>query len=180
MSEPAHEPEHLLASLLSDEEQAAAAEPPAEAGEEDVDALIDELEALANEGRRRLLGRKLMIDEDRLLSLVDRFRSAVPTEVRQAHRVLDEHDRIVAAAQAQAQRIIEERGLLDMVEAERRRVLEDADREADKIRSEADRYAHNVLVELEERLAKLHTSVRNGIAALGTDEPATPADASAA
>lgn len=172
MSQPANEPEQLLASLLSDEEQATQAEPvAADAAEDDVDALIDELEALANEGKRRLLGRKLVIDEDRLLELVDRFRSAVPNEVRQAHRVLDEHDRIIAAAHAQAQRTIEERGLLEVVEVERRRVLEEADREADKIRSEADRYARNVLVELEERLSKLHTSVRNGIDALGTEEP---------
>lgn len=173
MREPANEPEHLLASLLTDEQQAAAAEQPqatGDEGEDDVDALIDELEALATEGKRRLLGRKLMIDEDRLLNLVDRFRSAVPVEVRQAHRVLDEHDHIIATAQAKARRVLEERGLLDAVEEERVRVIDEAQRDAERIRGEADRYARGVLIELEERLAKLHISVRNGIDALGFDE----------
>ncbi len=172
MRESANEPEQLLASLLTDEQQAAAkrSEATGDEGEEDVDALIDELEALATEGKRRLLGRKLVIDEDRLLNLVDRFRSAVPAEVRQAHRVLDEHDHIIATAQAKARRALEERGLLDAVEEERARVLEEAERDADRIRGEADRYARGVLIELEERIAKLHISVRNGIAALGADE----------
>lgn len=170
MKEPHTEPEQLLASLLSEEQAAAPASQPPADGEDDVDALIDELEALAAEGRRRLLGRKLVIDEDRLLQLVDRFRSAVPNEVRQAHRVLDEHDNILASAQEQAQRMLEERNLLSALEEERRRVLEEAERDADKIRAEADRYTRSVLLELEERLAKLQTSVRNGIDALGPDE----------
>ncbi len=172
MREPAREPEQVLASLIPDEQQGAAEQPQGtgDEGEDDVDALIDELEALATEGKRRLLGRKLMIDEDRLLNLVDRFLAAVPAEVQQAHRVLDEHDHIIAAAQAKARRALEERGLLDAVEAERARVLVEAERDADRIRGEADRYARGVLIELEERLSKLHASVRNGIDALGSDE----------
>lgn len=171
MSQSPNEPEHLLASLLSDEQQAAAqAEQGEQDGEEDVDGLIDELEALVSAGRRRLLGRKLVLDEEPLLQIIDRLRTAVPAEVRQAHRVLDEHDRIIEAARAQARRAMEERGLLEAMESERRRVLEEADREAERIRLEADRYARSVLMELDERLAKLHTSVRNGIDALQGEE----------
>jgi hypothetical protein len=172
MKESANEPEHLLASLLSDEQllahQAESASDVTEV-EDDVDALINELEALASEGKRRLLGRKLVIDEDRLLHLIDRLRTAVPNEVRQAHQLLDEHDQIIAHAQETARRTLEERGLLQSLETERRRVVDEAEREADKVRSEADRYARNVLLELEERLSKLHSSVRNGIDALGGD-----------
>ena len=73
MSQSPHEPENLLESLLSDsrqpDDQAASAAPVPE--DEDVDGLIDMLEALVAEGRRVPFGRKLMIDEDRLLDLVD-------------------------------------------------------------------------------------------------------------
>ncbi len=172
MKESANEPERLLASLLSDEQPVThQGEPASDTPEsaDDVDALINELEALANEGKRRLLGRKLVIDEDRLLHLIELLRAAVPDEVRQAHQLLDEHDQIIAHAQDTARRTLEERGLLQALETERRRVLDEAERDAERIRTEADRYARNVLLELEERLSKLHSSVRNGIDALGGD-----------
>lgn len=168
MSQSPNDGEHLLASLLS--ERQAPDQPEAEpqpGAEDDVDAIIDELEALIGEGKRRLLGRKLMIDEDRLVNIVDRLRTAVPTEVRQAHRILDEHDRIIASAQAEARRMLDEQGMLDALEAEQRRVLANAEREAERVRADADRYVRGVLQELDGRLQKLHTSVRNGIEALG-------------
>lgn len=163
MSQPPHEPEHLLESLLSDDTSAQqAAEPPAD---EDVDSLIDALEALLAEGRRMPF-RKLLIDEERLLDLVDRLRSAIPAEVRQAHQVLDQHDQILSVAREKARAMLEERGMLDALEKERRQTLEAAEQEAQRIRSEADRYARTVLLDLEERLSKLQTSVRNGVEAL--------------
>ena len=173
MTQTPGEPEHLLESLLSDEQQAAAdaAAAPTD-GEDDVDALIDALEALVADSRRMPF-HKLLVDEDRLLHLVDRLRSAVPAEVRQAHRVLDEQDEILSKANSQAQRMLEERGLLDALEHERRRVLDEATRDAERTRTEADRYARNVLVDLQQRLEKLQTSVRNGIDALQSGD--TPA-----
>jgi regulator of protease activity HflC (stomatin/prohibitin superfamily) len=168
MSQSPNDGEHLLASLLSEREaQNQPAEPTPPDAEDDVDAIIDELEALIGEGKRRLLGRKLVIDEDRIVNIVDRLRTAVPTEVRQAHRILDEHDRIIASAEAQARRMLDEQGMLEALEAEQQRILGKAEREADRVRADADRYVRGVLQELDERLQKLQTSVRNGIDALG-------------
>ena len=169
MSQSPREPEHLLESLLSDPQQANVEQPgPAESApeEDDVDSLIDMLEALVAEGRRVPFGRKLMVDEDRLLDIVDRLRTAIPTEVREAHRLLDQRDQIVEQAQMQARRALEERGLLETLDKERRQILDEADREAERIRTEADRYARSVLMDLQDRLDKLQTSVRNGIEAL--------------
>ncbi|HEY0739617.1 MAG TPA: hypothetical protein VGD69_32130 [Herpetosiphonaceae bacterium] len=168
MSQSPHEPENLLESLLSDSQQpaneAAPAAPTSE--DEDVDGLIDMLEALVAEGRRVPFGRKLMIDEDRLLDLVDRLRTAIPAEVKEAHHLLDQRDHILDQARSEARRMLEERGLVDALEKERRQILDDAEREAERIRTEADRYARSVLIDLQDRLAKLQTSVSNGIDAL--------------
>lgn len=168
MSQSPHEPENLLESLLSDPQQpnteAERATPAPE--DEDVDGLIDMLEALVAEGRRVPFGRKLMIDEDRLLELVDRLRTAIPAEVKQAHQMLDQRDQILDQARAEARRMLEERGLLDALEKERRQILDEAEREAERTRTEADRYARSVLIDLQERLDKFQTSVRNGIDAL--------------
>ncbi|MBV9792161.1 MAG: hypothetical protein JOZ51_28510 [Chloroflexi bacterium] len=168
MSQSPHEPENLLESLLTDaqqpNDQAERAAPAPE--DEDVDGLIDMLEALVAEGRRVPFGRKLMIDEDRLLELVDRLRTAIPAEVKQAHQMLDQRDQILDQARAEARRSLEERGLLDALEKERRQILDEAEREAERTRTEADRYARSVLIDLQERLDKFQTSVRNGIDAL--------------
>lgn len=173
MSDAPREPERLLESLLAPEGAADAG------SDEDVDALIDELEALVARGRRMPL-RKLLIDEDDLLQIVDRLRTAIPAEVRQAHRVLDEHDRILETARAQARALLEERGITAEIERERRRVLDEAEREATRIRTEADRYVQRVLSDLEERLSRLLTSVRNGIATLQAGEASAAASDAAA
>jgi vacuolar-type H+-ATPase subunit H len=165
MSQPPHEPEHLLESLLSNGAAASDAQSAEPQVDEDVDSLIDALEALVGEGRRMPF-RKLLIDEERLLDLVDRLRSAIPAEVRQAHQVLDQHDQIVNAAREKARALLDERGMLDSLEKERRQMIEAAEQEALRIRTEADRYARSVLLDLGERLAKIQTSVQNGVEAL--------------
>lgn len=165
MSQPPHEPERLLESLLSNAGSASAEQSNDQQIDEDVDSLIDALEALVADGRRMPF-RKLLIDEERLLDLVDRLRSAVPAEVRQAHQVLDQHDQIMNAAREKARAMLEERGMLEALEKERRQILDAAEHEAQRTRAEADRYARTVLVDLEERLTKIQTSVRNGVEAL--------------
>ena len=171
MSDQPHEPEQLLETLLSDDEpQETGREPAPPEEDEDVDLLIDELEAMFAEAKRVPFGRKLMIDEAQALELVDRFRSAIPAEVRQAHRILDEQERIVEAARDQARRILHDRGLLAELEAERERVLAQAERDAERMRTEADAYVRGVLSGLAERLSKLQASVNNGLEALSSSQ----------
>ncbi len=171
MSEQRHEPQELLESLLSPEEiEAEQTASPQTAENEDVDALIDELEALLAESKRVPFGKKLIVDEVRAMELVDRLRTALPAEVRQAQRILDEQDHILNMAREQARRIINERGLAAQLEAERERTLADAEQEAERIRNEADVYVRGVLSDLADRLTKIQGSVSNGIEALNPPE----------
>ena len=50
--------------------------------------LVDQLEAKVNGSRRVPLSSRVMIEEEELLALVELFRQALPTEVKQARRVL--------------------------------------------------------------------------------------------
>ncbi len=166
MSQQARIPEQEPQTLLPEAEQADQV-PPEEAPVEDtIDSLIDELEALATEARRMPFGHKLLIDEDHFHDLIDRLRITVPVEVRQAHRVLDEQDRILENARTHARRMLEDEGKLAALEHERQRVMHEAEREAEAVRAEADEYAHAVLLDLQNRLTKLQNSVQNGIDAL--------------
>lgn len=168
MSERPHEPE-LLESLLSPDDGASrpGAETQAQPAEyEDLDTLIDELETLLGEAKRVPFGRKLMVDEAHALEVVDRLRASVPAAVRQAHRIVEEQERIVGEAQEQARRILHERGLMAELDIERERVIARAERDADRIRADADAYVRSVLNDLAERLEKFQASVQNGLETL--------------
>jgi cell division septum initiation protein DivIVA len=108
-------------------------------------------------------GGRLLVDEERILDIIDRMRVAVPEELKQARRVIAEQERLIGEAQDQVRQAMEEQGLLAAVEAERARLLELAERDAAGVREGADQYARQVLEELEQRLARLTASVQNGL-----------------
>ena len=129
--------------------------------------MIDELEDTLAEGRRVPFSGRLMIDEERILDIIDRMRVAVPEEIKQARRVVGEQDRLLSEAQAHVQQALEEQGLMAAITAERERLLALAEQDAATVRAGADDYARQVLEELEQRLVRLTVSVQNGLKELG-------------
>lgn len=140
----------------------------------ELDDLIDELEDALAEGRRVPFSGRLLVDEERILDIIDRMRVAIPEEQKRARRIISEQERLIAEAQARVQQVLEERGLLEAVETERIRLLQQAEYEAAQVRAGADDYARQVLEELDERLDRLVSSVRNGLHALGTQADDAP------
>jgi hypothetical protein len=132
----------------------------------ELDDLIDELEDVLAEGRRIPFTGRLLVDEERILDIIDRMRVAVPDELKQARRIVQEQERLLAEAQLRVQQALDDQGLLHAVETERQRLLEQAEQEAANVRAGADEYAREVLEELDDRLLKLLTSVRNGLESL--------------
>jgi prophage DNA circulation protein len=128
--------------------------------------LIDELEDALAEGRRVPFSGRLMVDEERILDIIDRMRVSVPEELKHARRIIQERDRLLADAQERVQQVLHEQGLLVAVEEERQHLLDHAEQEAAQVRAGADEYARQVLEDLDERLEQLLTSVRNGLSAL--------------
>lgn len=78
----------------------------------------------------------------------------------------EESERIVARAQEQAAFLIDERGLMQVADAESRRVIAEAHEDADRIRAGADEYAVSVLEGLEGDVTKTLQSIQKGIALL--------------
>ena len=71
----------------------------------DILHLIDQLEALLNEGSHPpLVGKRVLIDEQRAWEVIDQMRVSIPEEVKRAQQVLDQRDRIMAKAQEEAAR----------------------------------------------------------------------------
>jgi cell division septum initiation protein DivIVA len=113
------------------------------------------------------------------------MRTAVPQEIKQAERVQQERDRIVAQAQEEADRIVslaqeQAAKLVDSSEivksAEQRQttILERAQREAEIMKAGADEYAREVLVQLDSQLANLLGTVRNGLGSLSKVQEQAP------
>jgi cell division septum initiation protein DivIVA len=132
---------------------------------------------LLSESWRVPLSSYLVINEDDFLDVIDQMRTAIPQEIKQGERILQERDRILAQAQEEAERIVglaQEQGtkLVDEHEiakaAEQRAstIIERAQREAEVLKGGADEYARGVLITLDEQLADTLATVRNGLGAL--------------
>jgi hypothetical protein len=158
----------------------------------DIQHLVDRLEDLIDEGRHMPFSKFTMIDEERALEIIDQMRISVPEEIEKASRILSQRDRVMAQANEEAARVVQQarqRGesLLDQevsVQAAHNRsanIIEQARQEAEAILAEADNYVLNELARLEQHLVKTLTVVRNGIQEVNrTRETAAPQDVRAA
>jgi hypothetical protein len=146
----------------------------------DIQHLIDRLEDLVDEGRHMPFSKFTMIDEERALEIIDQMRISIPEEIEKASRVLAQRDRILAQANEEAARVIQqarERGdqLIDreaMVQAAQSRaanIVEQARQEAEGITTDADQYVLDNLTALEQRLIKMLSEVRAGIQVVHED-----------
>ena len=140
----------------------------------DIQHLVDRLEQALNESTRIPLSAYLLVNEEKVYSLLDQMRVAVPEEIKRANRIEAEKDRILAQAKEEAERIRElsrqEAGELvkrdAVVNAAQHRaenIVERARRDAEALRQDADVYIVDVLQRLEQDLMRTMSVVRNGL-----------------
>ncbi len=154
----------------------------------DILHLIDQLEQLALRSRPLPFLKWVVVEERRLLDLIDQMRVTIPQEIKQARRIVQERERIIAQAKEEAERIValaqEQASELiaqhQVVQAAEQRaalIIERAQREADRLKADADDYALTRLLELEETLSRLLQVVRNGIERLRNERADEPSRA---
>lgn len=73
----------------------------------DILYLVDQLEELVSLGKRVPMSRRVMVEEEDFLALVDQLRVALPNEIKQAQRVIKERERVIGEAQDEASRIVQ-------------------------------------------------------------------------
>ena len=155
----------------------------------DILQLIDRLEELFNESKSIPLTRNVMVDEDRMLDIIDQMRIAIPEEVKKAQQLLGQRDRVLAQAQEEANRTLDlARQKADQLaskelvvqEAQRRAelVLAQARADAENVRMDADDYVMRSLTQLQAELERISNQVTNGIRVV-QDEQERRASASA-
>ncbi len=154
--------------------------------------LIDRLERLLNESWRMPLSAYVVINEDEFLDVIDQMRTAIPQEIRQAEKIQQERDRIIAQAEEEAERIVQlaredaskmvdEHEIMQAAMQREQTIIERAQREAESLKAEADEYARQVLIsldgqieDLDRQIATLLSTVRNGLATLSQSEQSEP------
>jgi cell division septum initiation protein DivIVA len=146
----------------------------------DILHLVDRLEELFNEARSLPFTRNVIVDEDRMLELIDQLRITIPEEVKKAQQLLAQRDRILAQAEEQANRTValarekadqmaEKDSIAQMAQSRAEQIVAQARAEAQQTHDETDDYVVDSLASFETQLERLLTQVRNGIRTVQTD-----------
>jgi cell division septum initiation protein DivIVA len=123
----------------------------------------------------------VIVDEDRMLDLIDQMRVAIPDEVKKAQQVTTQRDRILAQAQEEANRtlalarekgdqMVERDAIVQSAQARAEQAVAQIRLDAEQTRRDADRYVVESLTGLEQELERILNQVHNGIRALQDSE----------
>lgn len=143
----------------------------------DIQHLVDRLEELFNESRPIWLTHSVIVDEDRMLDLIDQMRVSIPEEVKKAQQILNQRDRLLAQAQEESNRtlslareksdqFVERDAIVNAAQARAEQIIAQARIEAEQTRRDADDYVLETLTKLEVEMDRTMTQVRNGIRTL--------------
>lgn len=147
----------------------------------DILHLIDRLEDLFNESKPFLGTRKILIDEDKLLDLIDQMRLSIPEEVKVAQQTNSQKDRILAQASEEAARtinaarekgiqLVERDNIVQSAKLRAEQIESQAKENAAQIQKDADKYALETLVNLQIKLERNLAEVKRGIQILEQEQ----------
>jgi len=134
---------------------------------------LNELEELVETSGKIPLTRKVLVDEERVLDLLDRIRTTIPEEIRQAKWIIQEREKVLGDSQKEAMRIIEEaqkqvEKQADDSEIARQakimaeEIVRKAESVAREIKEGARSYADDILANLEDNLNKILSQIDKG------------------
>lgn len=135
--------------------------------------VLNDLEELVEEATKIPMTNKVIIDTDELLDYVDRIRSVLPEEIKQAKWIVHEHQKIMEDAEAEAKRIVEsgheqvskiaeETEVVKQAQAHAEDIINQAKQVGNEIRNGANEYADGMLESLQKTLEKTLGEVARG------------------
>jgi hypothetical protein len=147
----------------------------------DILHLVDRLEELFNESRPLPFTHNVVVNEDRMLDLIDQMRVSIPEEIKKAQQLVAQRDRLLAQAQEEANRtlalareksdqMIERDAIVADAKIRAEQIIQQAHIDNQQDRLEADTYVMETLTNLEQEMERMLTQVRNGIRTLQSDK----------
>ena len=152
----------------------------------DILHLVDRLEELFNESRSFPFTHSVMVDEERILDIIDQMRVSIPEEIKKAQQLLAQRDRIIAQAKEEADRtlglarerseqMVERDAIVEAARGRAEQIIESVREENDRTKREADEYVLHTLTNLESELDRILAQVRNGVRTLQSEKQGTSA-----
>lgn len=140
----------------------------------DILHLVDRLEELFNESRPIWFTHSVIMDEDRLLDIIDQMRVSIPEEIKKSQQMMVQKDRVMAQAQEEAARtlslarekadkVVEKDQIVVAAQARAEQILAQTHQECDQIKRDADEYVLQTLQALKVEMEKSLNQVNNGI-----------------
>ena len=147
----------------------------------DILHLVDRLEELFNESRPIWFTHSVVVNEERMLDIIDQMRVSIPEEIKKAQTLLAQRDRILAQAQEEAARtlalarekseqMVERDAIVDAARQRADQIVDAVRDENDRTKREADDYVLQSLSSLEGELERILTQVRNGIRTIASEK----------
>jgi chromosome segregation ATPase len=151
----------------------------------DILYLVDRLENLIAGSRKMPLMNQIIIKESDIFNIIEQMRTSIPDEIKQARRIIQEKERILAQAQADAsnlltrareetERVMQREGLLraaeersqelvQRAENQTQNMIQLAEQRAEQLKNDADAYVTETLRNLREHLVSVETEVSRTI-----------------
>lgn len=139
----------------------------------DLYRILDEFEAEIDESPKIPMTTKVIISEEMLFKYLDKLRTNLPEDIRQAQWIKKERQRIISDAEEEAKEIMEEaqKKVVDLVDkteiykmAEKKgtELLEISRAQSEEIIQGAFEYADEIMFKLEEQLTKNINIIKQG------------------
>jgi cell division septum initiation protein DivIVA len=146
----------------------------------DILYLVDRLENLIANSRRMPLVNQIIIKEGEILNIVDQMRTSIPDEIKQARRVIQEKERILAQAQADAstllarareetERAMNREGLLRAAEARSQELVRQAEEQAKDVVRQAEEHTEQLKVDADSYVAETLRNLKDHLASVEMD-----------
>jgi len=143
----------------------------------DILHLVDRLEELFNESRPIPLTHNVIVNEDRILDIIDQMRVTIPDEMKKSQQILSQRDRVLAQAQEEANRtlalareksdqLLGKETLIQAAKVQADEIISKALSDSEKSKRDADKYVIDALRRIEYELERMLNQARNGILAL--------------
>ncbi|HZO71530.1 MAG TPA: hypothetical protein VFB60_04965 [Ktedonobacteraceae bacterium] len=146
----------------------------------DILYLVDRLENLIASSRKMPLLNQIIIKEGELFGIVDQMRTSIPDEIKQARRIIQEKERIIAQAQADAagilarareetERVMNREGLLQAAEDRSQELVQQANGQAQDMLRQAEEYSERLKVEADGYVIETLRALREHLMSIETD-----------
>ena len=130
---------------------------------DDILFLVNRLDNLIASSRKMPLVDQLLVKEADIRSIIHEMRIAIPDEIKQARRIIQDKERILAQAREESERALKREGLLHSAEERSQEILRLAYEKAEQIKVEADAYVVETLRALRDHLATIEMDVGRSI-----------------